>query len=163
MCAILDRIVSCASCDCCILDLLPDSLDWDFDFASRSRTAPVASVLCCTTGVHLFVSESNLGHLERFVSGLWDLSLRRHAIVNNLVDELRLGKIQLFSASFVRIHVGAASSLRQSLPKSTAAHTHIDDLFVDSLWRELRLRTTVTAGVINVAQRITRIPFLCAL
>ena len=31
-------------CKLCLsnLDLLPDSLDWDFDFASRSGTAPVA-------------------------------------------------------------------------------------------------------------------------
>ena len=42
-------------------------------------------------------------------------------------------------------------------------HTHIDGLFVDSLWREVRLRTAVSAGVVNVAQRVTRLPFLCAL
>ena len=59
----------------------------------------MASVLCCTTGVHLFVSESIVRHLDCFVSsplGLWDLSLRRHAIVNNLVDELRLVKFSCF-------------------------------------------------------------------
>ena len=37
--------------------------------------------------------------------------------------------------------------------------THIDDLFVDSLWRELRLQVTVFAGLFNVAQRLTRLSF----
>ena len=67
----------------------------------------------------------------------------------------------MFSVSFVRVHVGPASQLRRSHNRQW--HTHIDDLFVDSLWRELRLRTTVFAGVVNVAQRKTRIAFLCAL
>ena len=40
-------------------------------------------------------------------------------------------------------------------------HTHIDNLFVDSLWREIRLSFTVFAGVVNVAQRITRLTFWC--
>ena len=40
-------------------------------------------------------------------------------------------------------------------------HLHIDDLFVDSLWRELRLSFTVFAGVVNVAQRVTRLTFWC--
>ena len=38
---------------------------------------------------------------------------------------------------------------------------NINDLFVDSLWRELRLRTTVFAGVAIVAQRVMRLPFWC--
>ena len=44
--------------------------------------------------------------------------------------------------------------------QSRQCHLHIDDLFVDSLWRELRLSLTVFAGVVNVAQRITRLTFL---
>ena len=62
----------------------------------------------------------NPRHLDCFVSpplGLWELSLRRHAIVNNLVDELSAGDIQQFSASFVRVHVEPDSSLRRSLLK----------------------------------------------
>ena len=79
-----------------------------------------------------------------------------HAIVNNLVDELRLCTWDMF----VRVHVEPASSRKLSLPKSAVAwHEHIDDLFVDSLWRELCVQTTVFAGVINVTQRTTRLPF----
>ena len=81
------------------------------------------SVLCCTTGILHFVSELNLRLLDCFFSsslGLWDLSLRRDPIVNNLVDELRLGKFN----PFVRVHVGPASSLRRSLSKWTVAHAH---------------------------------------
>ena len=48
-----------------------------------------------------------------------------------------------------------------SLFQNRQWHTHIEDLFVDSLWRELRLRTTVFAGVANVAQRAMRLPFCC--
>ena len=36
-------------------------------------------------------------------------------------------------------------------------HAHIDDLFADSLWRELRLRFTAFAGVVHFAQRVTRL------
>ena len=46
--------------------------------------------------IHHFVSESNLRLLDCFISsplGQWDLSLRRHAMVNNLVDELRLEEL----------------------------------------------------------------------
>ena len=34
------------------------------------------------------------------------------------------------------------------------------DLFVNSLWREIRLIFSVFAGVVNVAQRVTRLTFL---
>ena len=106
---------------------LRNSLDWDFALTWRSGTASAASVLCWTTGVHHFGSESNLRPLDCFVSsplGLWDLSLRRHAIADNLVDELRLGKHQLLSASFLRVHVVPTSALRRSLSKSTVVHAH---------------------------------------
>ena len=74
--------------------------------------------------------------------------------VCNLEELVLRAQLQLF----VRIHVVPPSSLRRSLPKNT----HIDDLFVDSLWRELRLVTTVFAGVFNVAQRVRRLTILCA-
>ena len=54
------------------------------------------SVLCCTTGIHHFVAEPNLRHLDCPYSsplGLRDLSLPHHANVNNLIDELRLGQL----------------------------------------------------------------------
>ena len=73
-----------------------------FAFASRSGTAPGASVLFCVTDIHQIVSESNMRHLDCFFSsplGLWNLFLHRHANVNNLVDELRLGQLKLASAS----------------------------------------------------------------
>ena len=40
-----------------------------------------------------------------------------------------------------------------------APHAHRRS--VDSLWRELRLRTTVSACVFNVSQRVTRLPSKC--
>ena len=88
-----DRIVSCASCDCGI-SIFFWTL-WNCSCGIRS----LLSVLCWTTGIHLFVSESNLRHLDCFVSsplGLWELSLRRHAIDHNLLDELRLWKFSCF-------------------------------------------------------------------
>ena len=80
------------------------------------------SVLCWTTGIHLFVTEWNLRLLDCFFSsslGLWDLSQRRHAIANNLVDELRLSIRDLLVFMWGQIH-----HLRRSLSKSTAAHAH---------------------------------------
>ena len=38
-------------CELWNLDLLLNSLDWDFDFASYFGTALVASVLCCLFSV----------------------------------------------------------------------------------------------------------------
>ena len=40
------------------LDLLLNSLDWNFDYASRSGSALVAPVLCCAIGVNHFVFAS---------------------------------------------------------------------------------------------------------
>ena len=103
----------------------------------------------------LFFSESNLRLLDCFVSsplGLWDLSLRRHAIVNNLVEELRPEKSSYFLRRLC-VFMWSQLSHCDGLFQNRQWHTHIDDLFVDSLWRELRLRTTVFAGVVNVAQR----------
>ena len=133
----------------------------------------MASVLCCTTDIFHFVSEPNLRHLDCLFSsplGLWDLSLPRHANVNNLVDELRLGQLNcllrqpglrdLFACS-------CGTKLRHcdGLFQIRQWHKHIDDLFDDSLWdmllaRELRLQTTVFAGVFNVTKRIMWLPFL---
>ena len=52
-------------------DPLLNSLDWDLPSASRpgrqqssSGTAPVASVLSCTTGIHQSVVEMKLRHLD---------------------------------------------------------------------------------------------------
>ena len=80
--------------------------------------SPCVSLLCCTTGIHHFVAEPNLRHLDCFFSsplGLCDLSLPRHANVNNFVDELRLGQLNCLlrqpgRRGFVRVHVGSASS-----------------------------------------------------
>ena len=115
----------------------------------------MASDLCWTTGIHHFVSESNLRLLDCFVSslGLRDLSLRRHAIVNNLVDEMRLGKLdcllrRLCGARFITATV--PSKIDSGTRTSTICSSiHFDESFV------------VVAGVVNVAQRITRFPFLC--
>ena len=79
------------------------------------------------------------------------MSLRRHAIVTNLVDELRLVK---FSCFLRRMCVSMWLHHCDGLFQNRQRHTHIDDLFVDPLWRELRLRKTVFAGVFNVAQRV---------
>ena len=133
---ILDRIVSCANCICGFSSRSSSELSGlRFAFASRSGTEPcgicsLLSVLCCSTGIHNFASESNLRHLDCFFSsplGLWDLSLHCHANVNNLVDELRLGNSTVFCVSravgtcFVRVCVVQLS------------HNHIDDLFDVSL------------------------------
>ena len=121
-------------------------------------TALAASVLCCTTGVHHVVSQSNLRHLDCFVSsplGLWDLSLCRHAIVNNLVDELRLVRFSCFRRRLCFFMRGQLHHC-DGLFRNRQWHTHIDDLFVDSLCREHCLRTIVFAGVVNVAHRLTR-------
>ena len=107
--------------------------------------------------------ESETPRLLRLISN-WTgiLSLRFHAIVNNLVDELRLGKLSYFLRHLCVFMWGQLHHC-DGLFQNRQWHTHIDDLFFDSLWRELRLRTTVFAGVVIVAQCITRIPFLCAL
>ena len=71
------------------------------------------SVLCWTTGIHHFVSESTLRYIHCIVSSslaLWDLSLRRHAIVNNLVDELRLGNSTVCACSCGARFITAAVS-----------------------------------------------------
>ena len=52
----------------------------------------------------------------------------------------------------MRVHVFSSGSLQ-----NRQRHLHIDDLFDDSLWREIRLSFTVFAGVVNVAQRFTRL------
>ena len=100
-----------------------------------------------------FVSESNLRLLDCFASPpleLWDLYLRRHAIVNNLVDELRLEKLDCLCVfMWDQLH------LCDGLFQNRQWHLHLDDLFDDSLWdtllaREHRLRTTVFAGAVNV-------------
>ena len=139
-----------------------------------SGTALMASVLCWTTGIHHFGCESNPRLLDCFVSsplGLWDLSLRRHAIVNNVVDELRLGKLHcllcrlcVFMWSQLH-HCDGLFQNRQWHLHLDDLFSHIDDLFDDSLWdmllaRELRLRTPFFAGVVNVTQRETRLTFL---
>ena len=136
-------------------------LDFAFYFALLNCSCGICSllsVLCWTTGIQHFVSEPNLRLLDCFFSsslGLWDLSLRRHAIVNNLVDELRLVK-------FRRLCVFMWGQLHDcdGLFQNRQWHTHIDNLFVESLWRELRLRLTVFAGVVDVTHRITWLPFV---
>ena len=128
----------------------------------ESRSSEISAVLCWTTGVHHFGSESNLRPLDCFVSsplGLWDLSLRRHAIADNLVDELRLGEISCFLLLFFVFMWGQLHHC-DGLFQNRQWRTHIDDLFVDSLLRELRLRITVFDGVVNVANRITLLPVL---
>ena len=81
----------CKLCNCEILDLLLNSLEL------LLRHLFFVGQLESTS-----VSGSNLRLLDCFVSpplGLWDLSLHRHAIVNNLVDELRLGNSTVFCIS----------------------------------------------------------------
>ena len=132
----------------------------------------MASVLCCITDVLHFVAEHNLRHLDCFFSstlGLWDLSLPRHANVNNLIDDLRLGNSTVFCVSWA---IGICLCVLMwgllhhcdGLFQNRQWHKHIDDRFDDSLWdilaRELRLRTTVFAGAFNVTQRIMRLLFL---
>ena len=151
------------------LDLLLNSLDWDFAFALLSGTALAASVLCWTTGIQflnrIWAFSTASSHLH--FCGI--LSLRRHATVNNLVDELRLGNSTVFCVSravgtclcgFMWDQLHRCDGLFQNRQWRTHIddlfvdslrqwRTHLGDLFVDSLWRELRLRTTVFAGVVN--------------
>ena len=80
------------------------------------------------------------------------MSLRRHAIVNNLVDELRLEKLDCFC---VCVCSSGAGFISATVFSNIGWHLHLDDLFDDSLWdmllaRDLRLRTTVFAGAVNV-------------
>ena len=52
------------------------------------------------------------------------MSLHLHAIVTNLVDELRLEKFSCFLLHLCVFMWCWASSLRRSLPKSAVAHAH---------------------------------------
>ena len=106
-------------CELWNLNILLNSLDCSRGICS------MLSVLCWATEIHHFGSESNLRHLDCFISSslrLWDVSLRRHAIVNNLVDELWLEK---FSCFLRRLRVfmwwNQLHHLRRSLPKSAVA------------------------------------------
>ena len=123
-----------------------------------SGSASAASVFCCLFSVGqlestTFVSESNLRLLDCFVSSpfeLWDLSLYRHTIVSNLVHELRLEKVDCL-CMFMRGQLHLCDGLFQN----RQWHLHLYHLFDDSVWdmvlaRELRLRTTVFAGAVNV-------------
>ena len=128
-----------------------------------------SSELSCT-GILLLLHSLDLllRHLSVlcFISsplGLWDLSLYLHAIVN-LVDELRL---RFLNCLLRRLDVFMWGQLHHcdGLFQNQQWHLHLDDLFDDSLWdtllaRELRLRTTVFAGVVHVAQRIPWLPFV---
>ena len=75
-------------------------------------------------------------------------------MATNLVDELHLEE---FSCFMFHLCVFKWDGLFQNRQQ----HTHIDDLFVDSLWREIRLRFTVFAGVVHLAQRVTRLSSGC--
>ena len=75
-----------------------------------------------------------LRYLDCIVSsplGLWNLSLHLHAIVTNLVDELRLEK---FSCFLLHLCVFVWEQLHHwdGHFQNRQWHTHIDDLFVDS-------------------------------
>ena len=136
---------------------------------SSSELSGTATVFCCLLSVGqlestTFVSDSNLRLLDCFVSSplkLWDLSLHRHAIVHNLGDELRLGKLD-----YLCVFMWSQLHLCDGLFQNRQWYLHLDDLFDDSLWvmllaHELRLRTTVFAGALNVTQRTTRLSSWC--
>ena len=108
-----------------------------------SGTAAAASVLCYLFSVGqlestTFVAEPNLRHLNCFFSSpleLWELYLRRHAIVNNLVDELRLEKLDCLC-----VFMWGQLHLCDGLFQNRQWHLHLDDLFDDSLWGMLLTR-----------------------
>ena len=106
-----------------------------------------------------------LRYLDCFVSspiGLWNLPLHLRAIVTNLVGELQLEK---FSGFLRRLCEFKWDQLHHcdGLFQNRQWHTHIDDLFVDSLWREIRLCFTLFAGLIHLEQRATRLSSWCQL
>ena len=85
------------------------------------------SVLCWTTGIHHFVSESNLRLLDCFVLSHLNCGLCLRVVTrSSTILLVNCGwRTRLSSASFVCVHVGPASSLATvSLPKSTVAHAH---------------------------------------
>ena len=86
------------------------------------------------------------------------MSLRRHAIVNNLVDELRLEKLDCLLRHLCVFMWGQLHHCDGPF-QNRQWRTHFDDLLVDSLCRELRLGTTVFAGAVNDSRRAARLPF----
>ena len=138
----------------CVHDIY--QLSFGFVFAPFSGTALTTSVLCCTSGVSHFVFASNLILLDCFFSSsvsLWDLSLRRHASTFLLMNCSSRNSTVFY---VVCVCSCGTSFIACDRPfQNRQWHAQIDDLFVHSLCRELRLLTTVFADVVDVAQRLT--------
>ena len=150
-----------------------NSLDWDFDFASLCGTALAASVLRCLFFVGqlqstIFGSDSNLTLLDCSSHLHLDYAICLCVVTRSSPTLLmNCGWVhQLSSASTgpsgpVCVCSCGASFIIATVSSeigSGICHLHIDDLFVASLWREIRLSFTVFAGVV---QRVTRLTFWC--